>query len=124
MRGGGLDDQDTSDAQREAIVEMANLTNGMTGGIFDRARGSSRVLGLSRPHSNVIWRVRAISAVAALVLAVLFVASPLILALTVGRVVGVSVALGAAALAAGLVCASTYGAERREIARRVAREEG
>lgn len=103
---------------------MANLTNGMTGGIFDRARGSSRVLGLSRPHSNAIWRVRAISAIAGLTLAILFVASPLILALTVGRAVGVTVILGAGALAAGIVCGSTYGAERREIARRVAREEG
>ena len=118
------DDQDESAARREAVVEMANLTNGMMGGVFDRAHGSSRVLGLSRPHSTVIWRVRVASAIAAISLAILAIAMPIILAVTVGPSTGVGIALGVTAVAAGIVFVSSYLAERREIARRVAREEG
>lgn len=102
---------------------MANLTNGMMGGMFDPPRRSSGILGLSRPHSSAIWRVRLVSAITAIVLGVLFVASPLILGLTIGLTPGVTVGLGAAAAAAGIAWAATYGAERREIIRRMAREE-
>lgn len=117
-------DQDMSQARREAVVEVANLTNGMMGGVFDRAHSSSRVLGLSRPHSTVIWRVRVASAVAAISLAILAIASPIILAVTVGPAPDVGIALGVTAVAAGIVFVSSYVAERREIARRVAGEEG
>jgi hypothetical protein len=117
----GFDDD--QEVQRDAVVEMANLTNGMMGGIFDRTRGSSRVLGLTRPHSTAIWRVRVGSAIAAICLAVLTVVSPLILAVTIGSIAGVTIALGVAAVVAGITFVSTYAAERREIARRIAREE-
>ena len=118
------DGPDSPDAERhrEAIVEIANLTGGMMGGIFDGARGSSGVLGLSRPHSTAIWRVRVVSAITGIALAVLTVASPLILGLTIGPTPGVTIGLGAAALAAGITFGSTYAAERREIIRRTARE--
>jgi len=76
MPNGFDDDQDRSDVQREAVIEMANLTNGMMGGMFDPPRSSNGILGLSRPHSRAIWRVRVASAIAAIVLGVLFVASP------------------------------------------------
>jgi hypothetical protein len=116
----GLDDD--QEAQREAVVEMANLTGGMMGGIFDKSRGSSGVLGLSRPHSTAIWRVRSASAIVAISLGVLAIASPVVLALTVGWVARVTIGLGAAAVAAMVVFVSTYAAERREIARRTAAE--
>ena len=122
----GFDDgPDSPEAERnrEAIVEIANLTGGMMGGIFDGARGSSGVLGLSRPHSTAIWRVRVVSAITAMALGVLFVASPLILGLTIGLTPGVTIGLGAAAVAAGIIFGSTYAAERREIIRRTARED-
>ncbi len=117
-------DSPEAERHREAIVEMANLTNGMMGGIFDRARGSSGVLGLSRPHSTAIWRVRVVSAIDGIVLAVLTFGSPLILALTIGPSAGVTFGLGAAAAAAGITFASTYAAKRREIIRRASREDG
>jgi len=120
----GFDADDAAaQAQREAVVEVANLTNGMTGGMFDRRRGSSRILGLSRPHSTAIWRVRVTSAIAALALALMAIASPVILGLTVGVNWGVTVGLWIAAVAAFIVFAASYAAERREIIRRAGREQ-
>jgi len=120
----GFDADDAAaQAQREAVVEVANLTNGMTGGMFDRGRGSSRILGLSRPHSTAIWRVRVTSAIAALALALMAIASPVILGLTVGVNWGVTVGLWIAAVAAFIVFAASYAAERREIIRRAGREQ-
>jgi len=117
------DSQNESGARREAVIAMANLTNGMMGGMFDRAQGSSRVLGLSRPHSTAIWRVRVASAIAAISLAILAIVSPIILAVTVGPAPGVAIALGVAAVAAGIVFVGSYLAERSEIARRASRDE-
>lgn len=124
MPDGFDEDHDSSDAQREAVVEMANLTNGMMGGIFDRPRDASRPRGSSRPHSTSIRRVRVVSGVAAVILALLTVASPVVLDLTVGLRWGATVGLGIAAAAAGIVFVSSHAAERREIIRRTAREEG
>lgn len=124
MPDGFDEDQDSSDAQREAVVELANLTNGMIGGIFDGARDASRPRGSSRPHSTSIRRVRVISGVAAVILALLTVASPVVLGLTVGLRWGATVGLGIAAAAAGIVFVSSHAAERRVIIRRTAREEG
>ena len=115
-------DSPEAERHREAVVEVANLTNGMMGGIFDGPRSSSGILGLSRPHSTAIWRVRVVSVITGIALGVLTVASPLILALTIGPTPGVTMGLGAAAVAAGITFAITYAAERREIIRRTARE--
>ncbi len=123
MPDGYDDERDSSDAQREAVVEMANLTNGMMGGMFDRSREPSRVHGSSRPMPTTVGRVRAVSGVVAIGLAVLTVASPVILSLTVGVRTGVTVGLGVAALAAGIVYVVSSAAQRRAIGRRAAREE-
>jgi uncharacterized membrane protein HdeD (DUF308 family) len=84
------------------------------------------MLGLSRPHSDSIWRVRAASGVVVLVLAILSIVSPLATALTIGAgepVEWVTVVLTLLAVAAGIVLVCTYPAERREIANRVVRDE-
>ncbi|HEU0205161.1 MAG TPA: YciI family protein [Pseudolysinimonas sp.] len=111
MSDGFDDDQDRSDAQREAVVEMANLTNGMMGGIFDRSRESSPLHRSSR--STPIGRVRAVSGIAAISLALLAIASPVVLGLTVGVTWSVTIGLGVAAVAAGIVYGVSYAVGRR-----------
>ena len=114
----------TDQAGEEAVVNVAWQTGGMLGGAFDGpgytpGRWS---FGLSRPHSTAIWRLRLISFVAMIVLAVLTVASLLVLGLTVGLMPGVTGGLLVLTIAAGATWSATYAAERREILRRTARE--
>lgn len=87
------------------------------------ATDSTGGLGRYRTHSAAIRNVRLASAIAAMGSAVLAIASPLVLALTVGTEPGVTIGLSVTAIAAAVVLVSTYPAERREIARRIAREE-
>jgi len=116
-------DSPGAERNREAIVEMANLTNGVMGGLFEGPRSPGHVLGLSRPHSDVIWGVRVVSCLAWITLGGLAVLSPLILGLTVGANVWVTGGLFVLFIAAMVVFGATYRAEIREIARRTGRED-
>jgi hypothetical protein len=111
-------------AQQQAIVDFSYATGGAHGGAFDGpAYGTRRsYLGIGRPHSAAIARLRFTSLTVAIVFAALGLASPIVLGLTVGTIPIVTVALFAVALAAFVAFVASYRAERSEILRRTARE--
>ncbi|MGN6126096.1 MAG: hypothetical protein ACTHON_05990 [Humibacter sp.] len=116
-------------ARYETAVQLGYLNAGELGGVLDESRAqrdrgidAGGRIGRRRPHSKAIWRVRVVSAVLAIVLAVLTVASIFVLSLTIGFMPEVTIVLFVLAVVATAVWIGTYGAERREILRRHARE--
>jgi hypothetical protein len=115
---------DTDQRGQEAVVNVAWQTGGALGGAFDGPGYTPGrwAFGLARPRSVVIWRVRLLSFVGAIVLSVLTIASPIVLGLTIGMLPVVTGGLLVLAVAGWVTWGATYPAERREILRRTTRE--
>jgi len=111
-------------AQQQSVVDFSYATGGPHGGVFDGPGygARKRYLGIGRPHSLAIRRMRFVSLVVAIVFGALGLASPIVLGLTVGTVPFVTVGLFAVALAAFATFVASYRVEQREILRRTARE--